>query len=68
MLGVRTKKGKTLDGFVSELKEGSGTRYAPFLLELFDDEEVYLELEAILNSGRDDKYRHTYTILEKVMR
>ena len=67
-VGRTYKKGKTLDGFVSELKEGSGTRYAPFLLELFDDEEVYLELEAILNSGRDDKYRHTYTILEKVMR
>ena len=66
-VGRSYKKGKTLDGFMAELKEGIGTRYAPFLLELFEDEEVYRDLEAILNSGRDDKYHHTYTVLEKVM-
>ena len=51
-----------------ELKEGSGTRYAPFLLELFEDEAVYRELNDILNTGRNDKYLHTYRILENVMR
>ena len=67
-VGRSYKKGKTFDDFIEELKEGSGTRYAPFLLELFEDEEIYRELEDLLTSGRDDKYRHTYTILEKVMR
>ena len=66
-VGRSYKKGKTLDDFIGELKEGSGTRYAPFLLELFEDEEIYHELESILSSGRDDKYRYTYTILKKVM-
>ena len=66
-VGRSYKKGKTLDGFVSELREGSGTRYAPFLIELFDDEEIHRELKVILNLGRDDKYHHTYAVLEKVM-
>lgn len=67
-VGRSYKKGKTLDDFIVELRGGSGTRYAPFLLELFEDEEIYRELEELLSSGRDDKYRHTYTILEKVIR
>jgi len=67
-VGRSYKQGKTLDEFIGELREGSGTRYAPFLLELFEDEEVRSEIESILNGGRDNKYRHTYTILDKVMR
>lgn len=67
-VGRSYKKGKTLDDFVEELKEGSGTRYAPFLLELFEEEETYREVESLLSYGRDEKYHHTYTILEKVMR
>ncbi len=66
-VGRSYKKGKTLDGFITELEEGSGTRYAPFLLELFEEDEIYCDLETILDSGRDDKYRQTYTVLEKVM-
>lgn len=68
IVGRSYKRGKTLDEFIEELREGSGTRYAPFLLELFEDEEVRSELETILNSGRDNKYRHTYTILDNVLR
>ena len=67
-VGRSYKKGKELDDFIVELKGGIGTRYAPFLLELFEDEEIYNELKNLLDSGRNDKYRHTYTILEKVMR
>ena len=66
-VGRSYKRGKTLDEFIEELREGSGTRYAPFLLELFEDEEVKGELEAILDSGRDNKYRHTYTILNNAL-
>ena len=67
-VGRSYKKGKSLEEFTEELREGTGTRYAPFLIELFDDEAVRSELETILNSGRDNKYRHTYTILDKVLR
>ena len=66
-VGRSYKKGKTLDEFMEELKEGSGTRYAPFLLELFEDETVCQELASILDAGRDDKYRHTFTLLESVL-
>ena len=66
-VGRSYKQGKTLDDFIEELKEGSGTRYAPFLPELFEDENVHSELESILDSGRDDKYRHTYTILDNML-
>ena len=67
-VGRSYKKSKSLEEFTEELREGSGTRYAPFLIELFDDEAVRSELETILNSGRDNKYRHTYTILDNVLR
>ena len=66
-VGRSYKRGKSLDEFVEELREGSGTRYAPCLLELFEDEEVKGELETILDSGRDNKYRHTYTILDNAL-
>ena len=66
-VGRSYKKGKTLDEFIAEVKAGRGTRYAPYLPELLEDEAVRLELETILNAGRDDKYRHTYTILDSVL-
>lgn len=66
-VGRSYKQGKTLDDFIEELREGSGTRYAPFLLEMFEDEEIYNELKDILTTGRDDKYKHLYEILSGVI-
>ncbi len=66
-IGRSYKQGKTLDEFIRELEEGSGTRYAPFLLELFRDEDVYEELNFILIIGRDEKYRHTYKTLSSLL-
>lgn len=66
-VGRSYKQGKTLDDFIAELKDGLGTRYAPFLMELFEDPKVYKELQTILSDGRDDKYRHTFTVLKEML-
>lgn len=67
-VGRSYKKGKTLDEFIEELHAGTGTQFAPFLTELFDDEAVYWDLEQVLNAGREEKYRKTYRILENVLK
>lgn len=66
-VGRSYKKGKTMEEFVEEFKKGCGTRYAPFLRELLEDEVVCRELDEILDGGRDEKYRHTYRLLERVV-
>lgn len=49
----------TIDDFIAELKEGAGTRYAPYLSELFEDPEVRKDLEYLLLSGRSNNYTAT---------
>ena len=49
----------TIDDFVSELKEGAGTRYAPYLAELFSDPAVRKDIEYLLLSGRSNNYTAT---------
>ncbi len=64
-VGRSYKEGKTLDQFLSELKEGSGTRYAPYLAELFAEPEFRAEIETLLAKGRDENYKKTYFLLKK---
>ena len=47
-----------------EFKEGSGTRYAPYVVDLLDDPNTKEELKHILSEGRDENYRITFTLLE----
>ncbi len=49
----------TIDDFITELKEGAGTRYAPYLPELLEDPEVRKDLEYLLLSGRSNNYTAT---------
>ena len=65
-VGRSYNKGKTLDDYIKEVREGSGTRYAPWLLELFDREDVCAELKKLLTEGREETYRDTYRLLKKV--
>ena len=58
--------GITMDKFISELEEGSGTRYAPWLSELFSKKDVRSDLEYILKEGREIHYRNTYHLLKNV--
>ena len=64
-IGRSYKAGKSLDEFLLELKEGSGTRYAPYLYDLFMDPRVYQKVEEMLDFGREDNYRKAYYILKK---
>ena len=49
----------TIDDFAAELKAGAGTRYAPYLAELFDDPAVRKDLEYLLLKGRSNNYTAT---------
>lgn len=64
LVGRSYKMGKSLDEYIEELKDGSGARYAPFVVELFNYPDVYEGLKEIINEGRDENYRKTYQILK----
>ena len=65
-IGRSYSKGKRLDEFTAELKEGAGTRYAPWLAQLFDDSLVRSDIEYLLEEGRQKEYRNTYFLLKNV--
>ncbi len=65
-VGRSYNKGKTLDEFMTELRDGSGTRYAPWLIDLFDHEDVYNDIIFLLDEGRMSNYRDTFTLLRDV--
>ncbi len=62
-IGRSYNRGKTLSDYVKELEEGSGTRYAPWLCELFKDKDVMDNIEHLLTVGRNRNYRNTYYLL-----
>lgn len=64
-IGRSYKKGKTLDEFIEELEEGSGTRYAPYLFDLLSEPSVKAELEDLIVKVREENYRKTYFALKK---
>lgn len=51
---------KTLRGIVDNMKPDAGTRYSPYVLSLFDDEEFFHEIEQLIESERIDVYYETY--------
>ena len=63
-VGRSYKKGKSVDEIIEELREGSGTRYAPYVVELFDDKSTVAELRRILTDGRDENNRITFSLLK----
>ncbi len=65
-VGRSYNTGKTVDDFVSELKDGCGTRYAPYLEQLFSRPEVVEDIEFMLKEGRDENYLETYMLLNAV--
>lgn len=65
-IGRSYNRGKTIDDFEQELIEGSGTRYAPFLAELLQNEDVKKDLTYLLREGRRTNYRDTYFLLRDV--
>ncbi|MBO6214092.1 MAG: HD domain-containing protein [Lachnospiraceae bacterium] len=65
-IGRSYNQGKTLNDFKTELREGAGTRYAPYLIELIDRPEVFSDLNYLLCEGRNINYRNTYLLLTEV--
>lgn len=65
-IGRSYQRGKQLSDFIGELKEGSGTRYAPWLLDLFADEAVKEDLTYLLKEGRQQNYRNMYYMLREM--
>ena len=62
-IGRSYNPGKTLDEFLNELRDGSGSRYAPWLPDILDNPKTRQELKEILTDGRKHKYRDTYQLL-----
>ncbi|MCR4764271.1 MAG: HD domain-containing protein [Lachnospiraceae bacterium] len=65
-VGRSYNKGKTIDDYVKEVRAGSGVRYAPWLIELFDREDVCRDMDYLLTTGRQETYRDTYILLKGV--
>ena len=63
-VGRSYNRGKTMDDFIVELKEGAGTRYAPYLAELFDDAALRRDLRFLLQQGRRSSYSKVYRQLK----
>ncbi|MBQ7506167.1 MAG: HD domain-containing protein [Lachnospiraceae bacterium] len=63
-VGRSYSRGKTLEEFMDELEKGSGTRYAPYVCELFSDPAVREDIALILSRGREKNYRKTYLLLK----
>ena len=51
---------------MKEVREGSGERYAPWLMDLFEREEVRRDMDFLLTVGRQETYRDTYMLLKGV--
>ena len=63
-VGRSYKKGKSLEELIEEFREGSGTRYAPYVVELFSIPEVLEEVRDILEKQRDENYIETYSVMK----
>ena len=56
---------KTLRQIVDNMKPGAGTRYSPYVLALFDDEDFFRETEELIETERMNIYYETYLNAEK---
>lgn len=65
-VGRSYNSGKTLDEFIHEMDEGSGTRYAPYMADLLHVQAVRRDLDFLLSRGRQSVYRDTYRLLKRV--
>ena len=64
-IGRSYNRGKSLDEYIKEVEEGSGTRYAAGIADLLRKPEVHSELEMILSRKREDFYKKAYQMLVK---
>ena len=65
-VGRSYSSGKSFEELAEEIREGSGTRYAPWVTELFSDPEVQQDIKYLLSEGRNQVYRDTYGLLKSL--
>lgn len=65
-VGRSYSRGKTTEEFLEEVREGSGTRYAPWLVDLLAREDVRADINFLLQRGREHNYQDTYLLLRNV--
>jgi len=63
-VGRSYNRGKGYDDFLAEIREGSGTHYAPWLPDLLSDPEVREDIGFLLTDGREKNYYDTYVLLK----
>lgn len=65
-VGRSYSSGKSFEELAEEIREGSGTRYAPWVTELFSDPEVQQDIKYLLSEGRNQVYRDSYGLLKSL--
>ena len=63
-VGRSYNKGKDISEYGKEIREGAGTHYAPFLVELLDNDAVRKDIEYLLSEGRRKIYEETFLRLK----
>ena len=66
MVGRSYSRGKTIFEFAKELSDGSGTRYAPYLPQLFTDGDFLSDMMYLLSNVRRKNYERVYERLVSV--
>ena len=64
-VGRSYKEGKSFVQVLEEFREGRGTRYADFMVDLFRDENLCHEIEALLSTKRETHYCETFRLLKQ---
>ena len=62
-IGRSYSTGKYLDDVIMEFKVDSGSRYSPYVIELFDKPEVIEDLNYLLETKRRIHYEESYYLL-----
>ena len=65
-VGRSYRGGISLEAYLDEVRSGAGTRYAPFLPELLEREEVLEDLKYLLTDGRQRAYKKAWLLLRGV--
>ncbi len=64
-VGRSYSSGKTFSEYEKEIAEGAGTRYAPFLPDLFRQPLLRQDIEYLLDKGRKKQYRELFCLLKR---
>ena len=63
-VGRSYSRGKSFLEYEKEIAEGAGTRYAPFLPDLFKQPLLRQDIEHLLDRGRKKQYREAFYLLK----